>query len=186
MGDEVFRHLACLLFLATVPANSSWAVPITNFPVSALAPCCSGPFPANFSAWQNTGATAQIGDSIALSATGLFAANNFFEPNVPPDGLPPNIATLSWLAPGITSYSLVGKIGVFGEPFFVGSSFSGVAAESGDLFLGVNDEFFPDNVGGFTVSGSITAVPEPSTATLLIFGVSLLWISQRGALARLS
>lgn len=181
----MFRHLACLLFLVAVPANSSWAVSITNFPVSALAPCCSGPFPANFSAWQNTGAAAQIGDTIVLSATGLFAANNFFEPGISPDGLPPNIAGLSWLAPGITSYSLVGKIGVGGEPFFLGSSFSGVAVESGELFLGVNDEFFPDNVGGFTVSGSITAVPEPSTAMLIILGVSLLWVSQRGALVTL-
>ena len=71
---------------------------------------------------------------------------------------------------GPSAYSLVGKIGTdLGDEFFVGSSFLGVANDTGFLYLGFNDSHFFDNLGFWTVS--TTVVPEPSTALLLSFGL---------------
>jgi hypothetical protein len=46
----------------------------------------------------------------------------------------------------------VGKIGANGTPFEVGSSFvlTVPSAASGELYLGVNDNNYPDNSGSWT------------------------------------
>jgi hypothetical protein len=56
------------------------------------------------------------------------------------------------------------------DVFLVGSSFSGVANDTGLLYLGFNDTSYRDNLGFFTVS--TTAVPEPSTGLLLAVGIA--------------
>ena len=55
--------------------------------------------------------------------------------------------------PGATAYSLIGRIGNDGEPFFVGTSYEGVAGSDGALELGMNDVpgEFRDNRGDLTV-----------------------------------
>jgi hypothetical protein len=106
-------------------------------------------------AWTSTGITYQAGQQIVISASGIL---NWFTGGCngkcisSPDGLGSNQtcpATQNPLvAPGLKCYSLIGRIGN-GEPFQVGSCYSGVAATSGELQLGVNDENFPDNTGGW-------------------------------------
>src|SRR5439155_294737 len=46
-------------------------------------------------------------------------------------------------------YSLIGRIGDRGTPFYVGSRFQGVAPESGPLWLGINDPAPQHNTGEF-------------------------------------
>jgi hypothetical protein len=60
---------------------------------------------------------------------------------------------------------------------FVGSSYSQIIPESGELFLGYNDDYFPDNSGTFSVQ--VTIVPEPSTLALAGAGGALCWIARR-------
>ena len=46
-------------------------------------------------------------------------------------------------------YCLIGRIGTNGVPFFVGSSFQGLAPQAGQLWLGINDPAPQRNRGGF-------------------------------------
>jgi MYXO-CTERM domain-containing protein len=77
---------------------------------------------------------------------------------------------------------LVGKIGTLGDEFLVGSSFSGVANDTGFLYLGFNDSSYRDNLGFFTVS--TTQVPELSTAALLALGLAGIAAGRRRSAAR--
>jgi hypothetical protein len=61
-----------------------------------------------------------------------------------------------FVAPGLPCWSLIGRIGQSGTIFEVGSSKSFVAASSGEVYLGVNDNYFGDNSGSWTASISIT------------------------------
>jgi len=58
-------------------------------------------------------------------------------------------------APGLTCLALVGRIGD-GQPFEVGRSSQFIAPRSGRLLLGVNDNFFPDNGGSWSVRVVVT------------------------------
>lgn len=49
--------------------------------------------------------------------------------------------------------ALVGRIGLEGEPFIIGSNFTFTPTESGDLYLTDNDnlDFYSDNNGHFYI-----------------------------------
>jgi len=69
-------------------------------------------------------------------------------------------------------YALVGKIGTdLGDEFFVGSDFSGVANDTGILYLSFNDNHFADNLGSWTVS-TTAVIPEPSSTVLVAIGLA--------------
>jgi hypothetical protein len=55
--------------------------------------------------------------------------------------------------PGAKAYSLIGRIGSDGEPFFIGTRYEGVAAAGGALELAMNDVpgTYWDNRGKLTV-----------------------------------
>jgi hypothetical protein len=55
----------------------------------------------------------------------------------------------SMTVPSLFCYSLIGKIGNDGTPFAVGTSLQFIAPASGELFLGVNDDFYGDNTGSW-------------------------------------
>lgn len=57
------------------------------------------------------------------------------------------------------AFCLVGRIGTDGEPFYVGRRYEGAAAQSGRLWLGLNDDEFRDNRGAFEVRIVLDAVP---------------------------
>jgi len=60
--------------------------------------------------------------------------------------------TPAYPAPGLSCWSLIGKIGANGTPFQVGDYLSFAAPSSGEFFLGVNDNYPPDNTGNWTVT----------------------------------
>jgi hypothetical protein len=63
-------------------------------------------------------------------------------------------------------YSLIGRIGPRGSPFEVGSYKSVIADSSGELFLGVNDNGYPDNTGEWvaTLSAANSSSPDSPVA----------------------
>lgn len=72
-----------------------------------------------------------------------------------PDGDPNQTTSgfrLPFIAPGLTPWSLVGKIGSDGRPFEVGSRRTFWAQSTGELYLSVNDNNFSDNDGSWDVT----------------------------------
>src|ERR1039457_475314 len=104
--------------------------------------------------FQDTGVSLQAGEVVNLTASGIVCHNSGSSCadangwDRPTDD--------SFLAPGLTEVSLVGKIGS-GSPFFVGTSLNLNSGQSGELYLGFNDNYFADNGGSFlvTISGFI-------------------------------
>jgi hypothetical protein len=91
------------------------------------------------------------------------------------------------MLPNTVCHSLVGKIGGTTDvgtgttvpegtpgdgPGFVGTSYNELISTSGELFLGFNDNpsVFWDNSGSFSVTISITPVPEPGSIALFAAG----------------
>jgi hypothetical protein len=56
----------------------------------------------------------------------------------------------------------IGRIGPHGWPFEVGSYKIVVADSSGELFLGVNDNYYPDNTGNWVATLSAVSSPTKS------------------------
>lgn len=56
-------------------------------------------------------------------------------------------------APGLACFSLIGKVGSDGAPFEIGGLLSYVVptSDSGELYLGFNDNRYQDNSGSFSV-----------------------------------
>lgn len=110
---------------------------------------------ANNLNWTATGVYLSVDDTLAITATGLIRICCGTSPLIiTPDGYtPPNVN--SYPAPDLNAYSLIGKIGQDGAPFFVGSNYSGVINTEGELYLIVNDDVHSDNTGYFTVITSV-------------------------------
>ena len=158
---------------AVIPADA-----LIGFQVEAFAPVGNGPYTTHVGAWESTGLFLNAGDIFALQATGIVWIAPPFTPerSYGPDGdgalfchLQDNVERCIADIPN-SRYSLVGKIGTdLGDEFFVGSDFSGIANDTGILYLALNDSHYFDNTGFFVVS--TTQVPEPDTALLLSLGL---------------
>lgn len=79
-----------------------------------------------------------------------------------PDGAP--CIGPAFYAAYLPCYSLIGRIGPRGSPFKVGSYKSLIAASSGELFLGVNDNGYPDNTGKWVATLSTANSSSPDSA----------------------
>jgi hypothetical protein len=109
--------------------------------------------------WVASGVFFTTGDSFDLRANGMAITGPLSEypgARSGPDGqttlcLVAEVPFTPCALEGAPYGALVGKIGVGGTPFLIGSGGSFVAGNSGELFLSVNDNqtFFGDNRGGF-------------------------------------
>lgn len=101
--------------------------------------------------WTPTGIQLQIGDDIAISATGIIQTNLKGARATPagtlPDCMDVGRVNVPFVAPELPCWSLLGRIGPTGNIFEVGASRHFRANASGELYLGVNDNFFGDNSG---------------------------------------
>jgi hypothetical protein len=166
--------ILCLLSSST-GATTIAADALIDFRVDGYAPLGNGPYTTHVSAWHNTGIWLEPGDLFALEASGRIWVAPPFTPErgEGPDPRGPGICTACVAELPDSIAALVGKIGEdLGDEFVIGSSFSGVANDSGYLFLAFNDNHYSDNTGFFLVN--TTAVPEPSTLTLMLIGLGLL------------
>jgi hypothetical protein len=111
--------------------------------------------------WTDTGRTVTSGQQLTIKTTGIMdywtgGCPSTQDCNVTPDGLPWSTCEGStagpYLTPGLACFSLVGRIGANGAPFEVGSNFTFTvpSSTSGELYLGVNDNNYPDNTGTWT------------------------------------
>jgi hypothetical protein len=112
------------------------------------------------SAWNDSNVALTAGETVTITASGTFnsglCAATLPHCNTSPSGDPwatcSNVPPPAFIAPGLPCYSLVGKIGATGTPFEVGTSLQFTAATAGELYLSVNDNYFPDNSGSWTVN----------------------------------
>src|ERR1700730_19012487 len=141
----IFSVLSCLV--AVLAATSAKADDSTvTVSVPAIQP------------WNDTGVFINAGDSVSITATGIIKIAGS-DPGKTPAGAPGCITEDdTWLADGLTCWSLIGRIGD-NPAFEVGDGTSFTATSSGELFLSVDDNYFPDNSGAWTAT--ITFGPPP-------------------------
>lgn len=107
--------------------------------------------------WQSTGVSLRAGESISLSASGSVvhwkSRDGSEKQTCGPSGVEGTTNENVYLAPGLRRMALVGKVG--SSTFYVGSSTTYQARESGTLYLGINDTVYAggcaDNEGSWTV-----------------------------------
>jgi hypothetical protein len=120
--------------------------------------------------WTDAGVNFVTGQTLSITATGTvdFVGLRYY-PATPNGTLRCLRLMAKFIAPALQCYSLVAKIGLDGTPFEVGTSFTALSvATSGELYLGVNDNHFPDNRGSWTVvinGGTLTPVTTPPNTT---------------------
>jgi hypothetical protein len=123
--------------------------------------------------WTDTRLDLAPGASVAITASGTIKISPS-DPGKTPAGDPNCIGPAgrkidptaeNWLTPGLTCWSLVGRIGD-GAPFQVGTSLSLSVQTAGRLYLGVNDEKgrFGNNSGSWSADITVRAAAqeEPS------------------------
>ncbi len=101
-------------------------------------------------AWTPTGVLVNVGTVVKITASGRVSMGAGWPYN-PPVGRPPNCGAQSGYPAGqLPCWSLIGRIGERGTIFYVGSGRTLQAADSGQLYLGVNDNRVDDNKGSWT------------------------------------
>jgi hypothetical protein len=108
-----------------------------------------------------TGIQLVKGQTILITARGTlnWYTGHCNECTSTPDGAPCNGSDFYTPLP---CYSLIGRIGPHGRPFEVGSYKILIADSSGELFLGVNDNYYPDNTGKWVATLSAVSAPTRS------------------------
>lgn len=115
--------------------------------------------------WTDTGLQVTSGETITVTASGtlnwLPGCSVLGGCTTTPNGDPwSTCQTFSppFPAPGLACWSVIGKIGQNGTPFQVGTSLTNFPAPaSGELFLGVNDNYPPDNIGSWIAKVMVSA-----------------------------
>lgn len=147
------------------PNNSGGAT--YNLQVASATPTSAGSNPTTLQVpaaqeFTDTGISLNSGDEVTITAAGLVTLTT--DGHIPPmsaAGFPPNCAaaapiygqtSVPFVDPQLPCWSLVGRIGTNGPIFEVGPQAFFVAQSGGELYLSVNDNFFGDNSGYWTVS----------------------------------
>jgi hypothetical protein len=126
--------------------------------------------------WTDTSLDLAVGSSVSITARGMIKTSPS-DPGKTPAGAPDctrhegqekDSDSNAWLTPGLSCWSLVGRIGEDGIPFQIGSRVSFSVETAGRLYLGVNDEIgrFENNSGSWTVDITVSDVPSGQDYTL--------------------
>ena len=144
--------LCALLAMVALPPLASAASPAVTISVPAIA------------GWVDSGIALSPGTHVTVTASGIGDCDGLTCP-VDPNGIDPSTgtgygdATPGFVAPGLPRFSLVARVGS-GSPVFVGrgpTAISGI----GELYLAFNDNYYPDDTGGFTATATVWAVDGP-------------------------
>ena len=121
--------------------------------------------PSNI-AWTSIDYKLSIGDKVYLVAVGEISPNGVLKCD--PNGVPnhPELQAKLCILKTSNHACLIGKIGIKGQPFFVGSNLSIIANAEGELFLGINDNDLKNNSGEFSVTISIVKPKNNSTDSI--------------------
>ena len=131
--------------------------------------------------WTDTGVDLNEGEAVSVNASGNISFSRGGQA-IGPEGDQPSCAVyrnprVPFVARDLRCHSLIGRIGSAGAFFQLGSSTQFRAPLAGRLYLGVNDNFFPDNSGSWTAviseqsSSPGTAIAQQSSnpGTLRLF-----------------
>lgn len=99
--------------------------------------------------WQDSGITVNAGDRISMSATGTVG---WGQGSSGPDGIYHPYAMLD---SRFLHEAILGKIGINGSIFLVGSNFNGAAEATGRLYFITNDVAKGDNSGSFQLTVNV-------------------------------
>lgn len=102
----------------------------------------------------NTGINITTGRTYTITTTGSWDWTTGTSTTADGRGDP---AVPGALLPGASAFSLIGKIGVGGAWFAIGSNYTFTAGSTGTLYLAMNDDMFGDNSG--TLDTTVTAAP---------------------------
>ncbi len=100
--------------------------------------------------WTSTGIAVRKGDRITLSTTGEVQLSTDASDIASATGSRSQRYAAGAPLPRVLAGALIGRIGN-GTPFGIGTTTSIVAPDTGQLFLGINDDDVNDNHGGFRV-----------------------------------
>jgi hypothetical protein len=106
--------------------------------------------PAN-QRWVSTGLTVSKGETLRLNTTGEIRLSNDQNDMAGPAGARSQRFAPNSPLPRNFAGALIGRIGTSGQPFAIGDMTSVQMPESGQLFLGINDDNVSDNHGEFRV-----------------------------------
>jgi hypothetical protein len=141
--------------------------------------------------WYDTGIDVFAGYKLDITATGIVTYDVWHGNSSDANGgdWTGNNFLSDTVIPNTMIHSLIGKVGGTtdvgtGTPIleglpgygvgFIGTSYSEQVSTSGRLFLGYNEEVAPgsfdDNSGSFSVSVTVSEVPEPSAFAMLALG----------------
>ena len=163
------RRLSLILLICGVMMII--AVGATVNPASAET-STSVPIVAN-QPWTDSGVSVEAGQVISISASGTIA---FIRERAYPASPAGTASCLKgkpgpFEAPGLRCYSLIGKIGEGGTAFEVGASYGPTSVTTaGELYLGPNDNKYPDNKGDWVAvvtggTSTVTTTTSPPTTT---------------------
>jgi len=106
--------------------------------------------------WVATGLNVRKGDSLTITATGTVQLSGDADDTATPTGSTKGRYAQNAPLPAVLAGGLIGKIGN-GKPFGIGSNATFSAPDTGQLFLGVNDDGMGDNQGAYQVTIQRTA-----------------------------
>jgi hypothetical protein len=106
--------------------------------------------PAN-QQWTATGITVQKGETIRFTTTGQIQLSNDSNDVAQAAGATSQRMAQGAPLPRAFAGALIGRIGTTGQPFAIGDQTSVQMPETGQLFLGINDDNLTDNQGEFRV-----------------------------------
>ena len=102
-------------------------------------------------AWTSTGMTVRKGETLTFNANGEIRLSTDANDVATAFGSKSGRKAANAPMPNVLAGALIGRIGTSGEPFAIGSGVSLAMPESGQLFLGINDDGFEDNQGEIRV-----------------------------------
>ena len=118
--------------------------------------------------WTDTGIALSQGERVGINVSGTFSCGA-----PPPEGCTsdPNgfvCPDPNMTAPSLPCFSAIAEVGSSGVPFEVGTNLMFNAPVSGELFLGANDSYYPDNSGSWTAT-IIFRSPTPVASDCYLF-----------------
>jgi hypothetical protein len=109
--------------------------------------------PAN-KQWTNAGTDVRRGQVVHFRASGNVALSKNPGDNGTPAGANDGRMAGNSPLPGVTGGMLIGRVNS-GQPFAIGAQADVTMPANGRLYLGINDDYVPDNTGNFVVQMSI-------------------------------
>jgi hypothetical protein len=134
--------------------------------------------------WTDSGMAVVQGQTYTIGAGGVINYNP--RSVATPMGVDCGDGQSGLIAPQFPCIALLGKISPQGPAFFVGNTTTFTAPFTGELYLGVNDRYFPDNSGAWnaTISQVGGADASPAVAASALAVPPTLQVCEQGGCSR--